>query len=76
MKSDATNPLSWQDILHFGKINRVVGEAFACSPEQFWEESYVKSPSGLTVNKARLMYPTLINREGKGDGRGYIPFEL
>ena len=51
-------------MFHIGKIKRVVGNAFACSKEEFWQEKYVTSPSRLSTNNASMFYPFLINREG------------
>eukprot|EP00094_Tigriopus_californicus_P011496 TCALIF_11101-PA protein Name:"Protein of unknown function" AED:0.09 eAED:0.09 QI:0/0.77/0.73/0.95/0.48/0.58/46/1495/2737 len=60
-------PLGFNDIFHIGQISYSVGNAFACSRPEFWEERYIRSPSKLTVNNATLRYPFLINREAKRD---------
>ncbi len=56
-----------QDVFHFGKISKTVGNAFACSREEGWEETYVRSPSGLSNNRASVRYQHLVNREGWSD---------
>ena len=52
-------------MFHIGKITRHVGNAFACSDPKHWQETYTRSPSGLSVNNATAFYPFLINRDGE-----------
>lgn len=56
--------LSFQDIFHFGQVQRTLGNAFACSDEKYWSEKYTRSPTRLSVNNITMSYPMLINREG------------
>lgn len=57
-------------MFHIGTVVRSVGNAFACSPDEFWQEDYKYSASGLTVTNYTSFYPFLINREGKNISRG------
>ena len=52
-------------MFHIGHVTREVGNAFACSDPNNWEEEYKRSPSELSVRSYSLKYPFLINREGE-----------
>lgn len=56
-----------QDIFHFGKISKTLGNAFACSREEGWKETYVTSASGLSTERASIRYDDLINRQAERD---------
>jgi hypothetical protein len=46
-------------------VSREVSNAFACSPEENWQENYHKSPSEFTTDNVTVSYAMLINREGQ-----------
>ena len=52
-------------MFHFGSLVRTVGNAFSCSPEEYWEDTNELSPSRLTANKVGTRYEKMVNREGK-----------
>ena len=41
-----------------------VGNAFSCSPEEHWEDTYEMTPSRLTANRVGAKYAKMVNREG------------
>ena len=55
----------FQDMFHIGKINREIGNAFACSNPDKWVDTLRETPTGLTWNKAECSYDFLVNREGE-----------
>ncbi|XP_059091103.1 uncharacterized protein LOC131886721 [Tigriopus californicus] len=60
-------PLGYNDVFHIGHIQRRMGNAFACSPQDGWQDKYSLSPSDLTVNNASIFYSFLVNREAQRD---------
>ena len=56
-----------QDLFHIGHIQKDVQNAFACSSEDGWSDSYVRSPTGLSTINATVTQKLLINREGSRD---------